>query len=126
MTVREAAGVVNGNFYCEKGSFVYKLHERGRFSKRRFWELYDSVTALSKNARSGGANLDTARRLTVIYQNILKMLIYHFDKNDLANVKKLPGNYHKYIELLDGAVGGYFNGVIPDEKIYKIKRPNKK
>lgn len=126
MTVREAAGVINGNFYCEKGSFVHKLHERECFSKKRFWKLYDSITTLSENARSSGANLETARRLTVIYQNVLKMLIYHFDKNDLARVKKLPKNFHKYIELLDGAVGGYFNGVIPDEKIYKIKRPNKK
>lgn len=122
MTAREAAGVINGNFFCEKGSFIYKLYERERFSKKRFWELYDCIIALAENAASVGVSAETARRITAVYQNFLKMMVYHFDKNDLAGIKKLPKDHYKYIDLLDTAVGAYFTGIIPDESIFGLKR----
>lgn len=122
MTVSEAMAVLEKNTDCSENSLIYSLHERERFSKKRFWELYDSVITLAKVAVITGRDFETARKITVIYQHVLKEMIWHFDKKDMSRLKKFPKNYNDYIERLDGAVDAYFRGVFADETLYELQR----
>lgn len=125
MTIETAIKILNGNFRGEEGSLVFGLYEDERFSKKRFWELYDCVITLAENAKTSGSDLETAYKITWVYQRVLKEMIYHFDKNDLSRLKKFPKNYNDYIERLDDAVDAYFHGVFIDEKMYNLKRPKR-
>lgn len=122
MTVSEAMAVLEKNTDCSENSLIYSLHEQDKFSKKRFWEFYDSVITLAKVAVITGKDFETARKITVIYQHVLKEMIWHFDKKDVSRLKKLPKNYNDYIERLDGAVDAYFRGVFVDETLYELQR----
>lgn len=124
MTVSEAMAVLGKNADCSENSLLYSLHERERFSKKRFWELYDSVITLAKVAVIAGRDIETARKITFIYQRVLKEMIWHFDKKDMSKLKKFPKEYNDYIERLDGAVDAYFRGVFVDEELYELQRKN--
>lgn len=122
MTVSEAMAVLEKNVNCEKKSLIYALHERGKFSEKRFWELYDSVITLAKVAVMTGRDIETARKITRIYQWILKECVWHFDKKDASKLKKFPKDYNGYIERLDDAVDAYFRGVFVDERLYELQK----
>lgn len=122
MTMSEAMAVLKKNANCSENSLVYSLHERERFSKKRFWEFYDSVITLAKVAVMTGRDIETARKITLVYQQILKEMIWHFDKKDASRLKKFPKNYDDYIERLDGALDAYFRGVFVDEGLYDLQR----
>lgn len=115
MTVNEARAVLEKNANCSEKSLVYSLHECEKFSKKRFWEFYDCVITLAKDALENGRDIETARKITMIYQHILKEIIWHFDKKDLSRLKKFPKDYNGYIERLDDAVDAYFRGVFVSE-----------
>ena len=123
MTVNDAKAVLAKNADCVEKSLVYAMHECERFSKKRFWEFYDCVITLARNALTSGRDMETARKITFVYQRILKEMVWHFDKKDLSRLKKFPKNYNDYIERLDGAVDAYFRGVFIDEALYGLKRP---
>lgn len=123
MTVSEAMAVLEKNVNGAEKSFIYSLHERGKFSEKRFWEFYDSVITLAKVAVIAGRDIETARKITQTYQRVLKEMIWHFDKKDLSKLKKFPKNYNGYIERLDDAVDAYFRGVFIDEAFYDLQRP---
>ena len=113
---------MNKNASCSENSLVYDLYERDRFSKKRFWEFYDCVIILAKDALKNGRDIETAGKITWAYQRILKEIIWHFDKKDLSDLKKFPKDYNGYIERLDCAVNAYFSGVFADEKGFSLKR----
>ncbi len=123
MNVREARVILYKNASCSKKSLIYSLHERERFSKKRFWEFYDCVITLARNALENGRDIETAQKITEVYQRILKEMIWHFDKKDLSVLKKFPKKYNDYIERLDGAVDAYFRGVFVNESLYELQRP---
>lgn len=123
MTVNEARTVLEKNADCSEKSLVYSLYEREKFSKKRFWEFFDCVLTLAKDALENGRDMETARKITLIYQHILKEIIWHFDEKDLSRLKKLPKDYNGYIERLDGVVDAYFRGVFIDEALYDLQRP---
>lgn len=122
MTVSEAMAVLKKNADCSENSLLFGLHEQERFSKKRFWELYDSVITLAKVAVITGRDIETARKITFVYQRVLKEIIWHFDKKDMSKLKKFPKNYNEYIERLDGAVDAYFRGVFVDEALYELQK----
>ena len=124
MTADEAKAVLKKNADCSKKSLVYAMHECGRFSKKRFWEFYDCVITLAKDALTNGRDIETAGKITRVYQWILKEMIWHFDKKDVSKLRKFPKNYTEYIERLDGAMDAYFRGVFADEELYGLQRPN--
>ena len=97
MTVSEAMAVLDKNVSCGKKSLIYALYECGKFSEKRFWELYESVITLAKVAVITGRDIETARKITVIYQWFLKECVWHFDKKNASKLKKLPKNYNEYI-----------------------------
>lgn len=126
MTVSEAMAVLEKNAGCAKKSLIYALHERGKFSEKRFWEFYDSVITLAKVAVVTGREIETARKITQVYQWVLKEIIWHFDKKDASKLKKFPRDYNGYIERLDDALDAYFRGVFVDEALYELKRPKER
>ncbi|MDE6726335.1 MAG: hypothetical protein K2J80_00175 [Oscillospiraceae bacterium] len=123
MTVSEARAVLEKNVCCAEKSLLYCLHERGQFSKKRFWEFYDCVITIAKDALENGRDIETVRRLTLVYRWVLKEMVWHFDKKDLSKLKKFPKNYNDYIERLDDAIDAYFHGVFVDEELYELQRP---
>ncbi len=122
MTVNEAQTVLSKNSDCLEKSLVYSLHERGRFSKKRFWEFYDCVITLAQDACKCGRDFETARKITCVYQRVLKEMIWHFDKNDVSKLKKFPENHNEYIERLDDAIDAYFRGIFVDETLYDLQK----
>ena len=122
MTVSEAMAILDKNANGSKKSLIYALHEQDRFSKKRFWEFYDCVITLAKVAVMTGRDNEIARKITFVYQHILKEMIWHFDKKDVSKLKKFPKEYNEYIDRLDGAVDAYFRGVFIAEEIYALQR----
>ncbi len=122
MTVNEAKAVLEKNADCSEKSLIYALHERERFSEKRFWEFYDCIITLAKDALNNGRDIETARKITQTYQWVLKEMIWHFDKKDLSRLKRFPKNYDDYIERLDDAVDAFFRGVFVDEELYELQR----
>ena len=123
MTLDNARAVLKKNADCAEKSLVYAMYERGCFSKKRFWEFYDCVITLAKDALTNGRDIETARDITCVYQWMLKEMIWHFDKKDVSRLRKFPKNYTEYIERLDGATDAYFRGVFTDEELYSLQRP---
>ena len=119
----EAKAVLEKNAQCSEKSLIYSLHERGKFSEKRFWEFYDCVITLAKVAVMTGRDIETARKITFVYQWVLKEMIWHFDKKDISKLKKFPKNYNGYIERLDGAADAYFRGVFVEEDLYGLQKP---
>ena len=126
MNIREARVVLYKNASCSKKSLIYELHERSRFSKKRFWEFYDCVITLAKDARDNGRDIETAEKITRVYQWILKEMIWHFDKKDRSVLKRFPKRYSEYIECLDNAVDAYFRGVFVNEPLFERSEERKK
>lgn len=126
MTVNKAREVLEKNADCSEKSLLYSLYERSRFSEKRFWEFYDCVITLARDALENGRDTETARKITFVYQWLLKEIIWHFDKKDVSRLKKFPKDYNGYIERLDGAVDAYFRGVFADETLYALQRPKDK
>ena len=126
MNIREARAVLYKNASSSKKSLVYSMYERSKFSEKRFWEFYDCVMALARDAAENGRDIETAEKITRVYQWILKEMIWHFDKKDASVLKKFPKKYYRYIERLDGAVDAYCRGVFVDESLYELQRPKRR
>ncbi len=122
MTKQEAAEIIDRNYDCREKSLIYCLHEKSKFSEKRFWEFYDSAICLAEDAKANGRSADTAMKITRIYQCVLKEFIYHFDKNDLSLLRKFPKNYGDYIERLDYAVDAYFRGSFINDEFFELRK----
>ena len=124
MTIDKAKTVLKKNVDGAEKSLTCALYEYEKFSKKRFWEFYDCVITLAKDALTNGRDIETAEKITWVYQRVLKEIIWHFDKKDCSYLSKFPKNYNEYIERLDGAMDAYFRGVFADEELYSLQRPN--
>lgn len=124
MTVDKAKAVLKKNTDGAEKSLTCALYEYEKFSKKRFWEFYDCVITLAKDALTNGRDIETAGKITRVYQRVLQEIIWHFDKKDCSYLRKFPKNYNEYIERLDGAMDAYFRGVFVDEEFYSLQRPN--
>lgn len=122
MTVREAAEITDRNYNCLEKSLIYSLHEKSKFSEKRFWEFYGSVMRLAEDAKENGRSAETAMKITWVYQHILKEFIYHFDRKDLSVLKKFPKNYNDYIERLDYAMDAYFRGTFINDELFGLRK----
>lgn len=122
MNLNDATTILEQNYNCTANSFIYELHEHSVFSKSHFWDFYDSVIALAKGTPVNERTMDTAMKITVVYQHILKEIIYHFDENDGAHLKQFPSDYTEYIARLDDAIDAYFRNVFVKEELYFLQR----
>ena len=105
MNTNEAVELITQNYSVSEGSLIFSLHERNTFSSRQFWDLYESIATVV-NASQYDDQL--TKQISYCYQTILKMLIWHFDTNDLYAINDLPYDYPRYIDCLDYAVLAYY------------------
>lgn len=90
--------IIDDNIHAASQSFLYFLHEKNRFDIKSFMDLCNYVQTLDC------VSAIELRELYFIQNQILKHIIYHFDKNDISKISDLPPNYWHYMELLDVAI----------------------
>ncbi len=98
--------IISDNINARNVSFLYFLHEENKFDKKSFMELCDCICRLDS------ITVIELRNLHFIENQILRHIVYHFDKNDMCEICNLPQNYGDYIELLDDAINGLRNVII--------------
>ncbi len=129
MTVKEARRVLEKNSDGLKGSLMWEICENETFSEDAFWEFYDCVITLVKDAvDNDNRDFETAEKITNVYEWFLTELIFYFNPNDTLEIKNFPNSPHwyeytYYLERLDDAVKGYFRKALPDETLYELQRP---
>ena len=123
MNTEEAQKVIFDNDNCIENSFIYYLHEECCFSIEKFWEFYDSIIAWIGEEKKA----DITRKITEIYQKMLKEMIYHFDPMDISVIANFPENYMEYIERIDFALLAYDtdNRNLIDDKTFSLQRAEK-
>ena len=89
---------IEDNKNATNQSFLYFLHEEGRFDEPSFLELYHDIKVLDS------LTLHELRDLYFIQNQIMRHLVYHFDEDDFSKISNLPATYWKYIDLLDNAI----------------------
>lgn len=123
MTVSEARTILDKNAFCQEGSLRESLCEDCFFSEEFFWQFYDCLIALAEDARENGLTVEITAKILGIYNRIIQMFMFHFDPNDLVEIRNFPINYPNYLERLNGAVDAYLRGVFVGEELYELQRP---
>lgn len=129
MTVKQARAVLEKNHNGLKGSIMWDICENETFSESAFWEFYECLITLVKDSiETKNRDFETAYKMSHVYQWLLTELIFNFNPNDPLNIKNFPDKpdwyeYTYYLERIDDAVAAYYRGVLPDESIYKLKKP---
>lgn len=122
MTVELAKQIVFDNFKGKNNSFLFYLHEKNDFSVERFWEFYESITAMVLCGEE--KTNEITEQITQCYQRLLKYIVFHFDPNDDYVLENFPVNYIDYLERIDYAVMAYFvgNAKLIDENIFELQK----
>lgn len=123
MTINKARAVLDKNAFCQKGSLRESLCEDSYFSEKYFWNFFDCIIAFAEDARENGLTVETTAKILGVYNRIVQMFMFHFDPNDLAEIKNFPKNYTGYTERLDAAVNAYLRGVFVGEELFELQRP---
>lgn len=116
-----AKQMIIDNHNAANDSFICLLHEKSRFSPERFWEYYDSVSALvTADDKTPGLT----KMITDNYQSFLKYIVFHFDPGDDYVINDFPENYLPYIERLEYALMAYHTGnaALISEDMFELKR----
>lgn len=121
MNITEATKVLSDNYECTGESFFYYLYEESIFSVEKFWEYYDCIVAF---VGQKDKEPEITKEIDYTYQKILKEFIYHFDPNDLTELKNFPENYTQYIERIEFAQAAYYrnNLALIDDSIFDLQR----
>jgi thiamine pyrophosphate-dependent acetolactate synthase large subunit-like protein len=114
--------VLENNYYGFEKSFIDELYNNTKFDYILFWEYYDCLIDIARDAVDNDRNLDVTMKITKSYQRILQEIIWHFDKNDCSVLDDFPDNYTDYIERLDAAVNSYFTGIFMKEDFFNLQR----
>lgn len=122
MNNKQALEVLNCNYKVINGSFLYSLYEENLFCKDAFWKFYDSIVVLSNRNFDKKSEQEVTMQISICYNFVLKVFIYHFDRNDLCTIENFPENYVEYIERLDDAINAFFTGVSIDETFFSLQR----
>jgi hypothetical protein len=122
----EASKVLNYNYDSVEGSFIYYLHEESTFNKESFWEYYNCIRDITRQAIINGIDRDISRKINFTYRYVLECILYHFDPNDFYRIKRFPRvKYNLYLERLRYVVDGYYSGKLYDESLFgsELKNP---
>ena len=98
--------ILNSNYEIKDDSFLYYLLHKRIFHKDGLRKLCESIYVLAE------ANVNithTAQKINVVYGEILKCFLYHFDANDPYIITNMPENYNRMINQLEKCVEFYFN-----------------
>ena len=87
--------LIEDNKRGENYSFLYYLHEEGKFDS-------SSLSALCQYlAKLETISLAQLKDLHFIQEQILKHLVCHFDSQDLYSISDLPSDYWKYLDSIE-------------------------
>lgn len=100
-----AMDILTDNAEAKNNSFLYYLRVKSKFDKESFKKLYASIRILADNEVGISR---TAQQINYVYGQVLKCLLYHFDKDDEYKITGLPENYGKLVEYLEKSVEYYF------------------
>ena len=122
ITVEDAIQTLVDNYKGDNNSFMFYLHEKNYFSVEKFWEFYESITALVLNNDNSS---EITIQITHSYQRLLKYIIFHFDPKDDYVLENFPENYIDYLERIEYALMAYSSGNVKliDDEIFRLKKP---
>lgn len=92
------ANVIEDNINAANHSFLYFLHEENKFDPKAILNLCNYIQTLDS------VTIFELKKLYFIQNQILKHLVYHFDRNDMYEISNLPLDYWEYVELLDTVI----------------------
>lgn len=110
MELETAVQIIADNYKGENNSFIYYLHEKNLHAEEAFWELYDSIAALTLCGAE--KSIAMTEQIAQIYHRFLKYIIFHFDPNDAFVLENFPQNYVDYLERMEYALMAYSTGSI--------------
>ena len=124
MNLEKGIEIISDNYYGKENSLVSSLYNDCDFSEEKFWQLYDSIVCL---INSNFYAEDMLFRIGIVYQRILKEMIYHFSPYDVSVIKNFPENYNGYIERLDFAYNAYYarNPELLADDTFELQRENR-
>jgi len=103
MTAQE---ILHNNYEMKDESFLYYLQKKHIFHKDGLRQLCSSIYTLAEENIYLTA---IAAEINVVYGQVLKCFLYHFDTNDPYSITNMPENYNRMIEQLDKSVQFYFS-----------------
>lgn len=101
-----ALRVLDDNFKAINHSFLYYLHEENYYDETAFSELCGCLSLL---CHTHSCKRELSSQILLIYGEVLKHIIYHFDPNDLSSISNLPHDYNEKLEVLEQLVREYFS-----------------
>ncbi len=94
--------LIEDNKSAENHSFLYYLHEEGKFDS-------SSLSALCQYlAKLEAISLGQVKDLYFIREQILKHLVWHFDSQDLYTISDLPSDYWEYLDSIECEINQLF------------------
>ena len=88
-----AKDILEDNVDAKNKSFLYYLRNEASFNNNAFKKLYASIRVLADDEVGISR---TAQQIAYVYGQVLKCLLFHFDKNDDFKISNLPENYSKH------------------------------
>lgn len=109
MDLKNARAILAANHDILEGSFMYALHERGVFSRKKFWSLYSAMIIIAETQpRSRGRTV--RGQAFWLYRNIVMSFLWHFDPRDAARIKRMPKILPGYIDRIEWVFHPVING----------------
>ena len=87
--------LIEDNKRGENHSFLYYLHEEGKFDSSSLTDLCQYLAKLET------ISLAQLKDLHFIQEQILKHLVWHFDSQDLYTISDLPSDYWEYLNHME-------------------------
>ena len=87
--------LIEDNKRGENHSFLYYLHEEGKFASSSLTDLCQYLAKLET------ISLAQLKDLHFIQEQILKHLVWHFDSQDLYTISDLPSDYWEYLNHME-------------------------
>lgn len=100
MNIKQALEILNQNEQASNDTFLYYLHEQCQFHKQAYQEYCTCLTVLSSEFQNI-VTKEITKTVLHLHTYIVSCFIYHFDSNDLYEIKDVPPNYQEVIENLN-------------------------
>lgn len=111
--------VLMDNFHGAENSFLYRLSEEAFFDADLFGEYYQSLKEIVRQTLGQPLDRELARAVSFTQAKILEHLLWEYADDDAFQIGNFPfGRLHAFIERLNAAVDGYFQGYLVDEQSF--------
>lgn len=97
--------LIEDNKRAENHSFLYYLHEEGKFDSSSFSALCQYLVKVE------ATSLAQLKDLHFIQEQILKHLVWHFDSQDLYTISDLSSDYWEYLDSIECEINKLFGSL---------------